>query len=706
MQKVGRTQSRLGALFALVAALLLLLGSSRAAFAAPTAQGEAAPPLLFSDLPTGQSAAGPVFNAAIRSRAGFIRNRYAALNTALLSQKKLTLNLFPDANYFAEFKQMVRSAGVAGASWLGTIPGLPTSEVLITVTDAGYIDGYIHADTRLFTISTATLGVNVIVEVDQNTLSAREQPPKVAPQPSKLAPTFPSRPGNAAAADDGSQVDVMVVWSNNAQTAAGGAANMQAQVTTAINSANTAYANSGITLRVRLVYSGGVNYNDSGDFNTDLDRLTSTNDGYIDQVHALRDTYKADLVSLLINDTTYCGLAWLMGNVSTAFAPQGFSVVSWQCISNYSFQHEMGHNMGSMHDPANAGGGGGAYSYSYGYQNPSNVFRTVMAYNCPSGCPRVNYFSNPNVNYAGYPTGTSTQNNALSINNTAYTVANFRVANTARPDTIGIYRPSNNTFYLRNSNTNGTADIVASFGSGPNVYPIVGDWNGDNVDTIGIYDRSTGLFQLRNSNSTGPAEIVFALGNPADYPIKGRWVTPMTYDGTGVFRPSNGVLYLKTLNSSGFADYFAILGNPSDVGISGDWDGDGYDGPGVYRPSNATFYLSNNGSPSGIIYGDYAVTFGNTNETPMTGDWTGTGHAGIGIFRTSNGTLYLKNTLSNGYADAYIFYGIAGDLPVAGRWTSGAVPPPILLGGNALNGKPSPAAQPGAKVTTEPGGFE
>ena len=107
--------------------------------------------------------------------------------------------------------------------------------------------------------------------------------------------------------------------------------------------------------------------------------------------------------------------------------------------------------------------------------------------------------------------------------------------------TIGIYR--NGTFYLRNSNTIGFADIVFPFGA-PGDQPIAGDWNGDGVDTIGVYRSSTGTFFLRNSNSAGAPDASFALGIPGDVGIAGDW-NGDGFDTTGVFRPSNGALYLK-----------------------------------------------------------------------------------------------------------------------------------------------------------------
>jgi hypothetical protein len=61
-------------------------------------------------------------------------------------------------------------------------------------------------------------------------------------------------------------------------------------------------------------------------------------------------------------------------------------------------------------------------------------------------------------------------------------------------DTIGIYRPSTNYFYLRLSNTTGQADIyvtLSGLGMNPNLpyfdMPVVGDWNGDGIDTVGFY---------------------------------------------------------------------------------------------------------------------------------------------------------------------------------------------------------------------------
>jgi len=267
-----------------------------------------------------------------------------------------------------------------------------------------------------------------------------------------------------------------------------------------------------------------------------------------------------------------------------------------------------------------------------------------------------------------------------------------------RSRTIGIYRPSNNTFYLRNSNTTGFADTITQFGSGATNYPIVGDWNGDGVDTIGVYDQSNGQFLLRDSNTPGGADYTPVLGNPGDQPLAGRWTSDMTHAGVGVFRPSNGLIYLRKQLTSGFADYTMVLGIPGDIGVAGDWNGDGIDSPGVFRPNIATFYLSDQVANSSV-FGDYGVTLGVSGDIPVVGDWIAQGHASVGVFRPTNGQIYLKNALITGIADNALVFGVPNDIPVAGHWTNVSG----VTGPDALNNLVVPGAQSVTPATAVPG---
>ena len=117
-----------------------------------------------------------------------------------------------------------------------------------------------------------------------------------------------------------------------------------------------------------------MSYTESGNFSTDLNRLTNSSDGFMDNVHALRNTYGADLVSLIIEGTSLCGLGWLMTTESNSFQALAFSVVARICATgNFSFGHELGHNMGLQHDRMNTSSDG-VFPFSHGYVDIPNSF--------------------------------------------------------------------------------------------------------------------------------------------------------------------------------------------------------------------------------------------------------------------------------------------------------------------------------------------
>lgn len=229
--------------------------------------------------------------------------------------------------------------------------------------------------------------------------------------------------------------DAMIVYSDDSRSAAGGTNAILAQVQMAIDVANQAYANSNISIRVRLVYTAEVAYNESGTFDDHLDRLTDSGDGILDSVHSTRNSFGADTVSLFVNDsdpqpdgTGTAGLAWCSVDSSSAF-----SIVNWSAAAgNFSYPHEIGHNQGCDHDRDNGVTGCGEYSYSFGHRffgDSGTQWRTVMAY-APG--TRIPYFSNPNISFDGEPTGVPSNQsesayNAATINNTDTTFQSYRI---------------------------------------------------------------------------------------------------------------------------------------------------------------------------------------------------------------------------------------------------------------------------------------
>jgi Metallo-peptidase family M12B Reprolysin-like len=195
-------------------------------------------------------------------------------------------------------------------------------------------------------------------------------------------------------------------------------------VNLAIAETNQAYQLSNIPTRLRLVkthYDATFNEKEYG-WDAALSLIRNNGDGQLDYVHAMRDQYGADFVSIIVDIGTYCGIGY---RPTSPTAGDAFSVVQWSCATGYySFGHEVAHNMGCNHDRANSGATNS--QINYGYQDPDSSFRTIMAYDCKGSCPRVQYFSNPSLNFNGRSLGDKGSDNASWIRKYLAAFANFR----------------------------------------------------------------------------------------------------------------------------------------------------------------------------------------------------------------------------------------------------------------------------------------
>jgi len=395
---------------------------------------EARSRVLFWDVPNGVA-------ADLRGRPTEKRNRrvkvdLAALGGGALPQgaSSVALNLFADTELEA-VKSRFERRGSRGFTWFGKVQGDPMSSVVLT-TGEGLIQGLVFAHGRHFEIRGASASAQEVVEIDQSAFPPEGCDQIPAGDQTQFHPLF--SPTQDARSDSGAVIDVLVVYTPAARIAQGGTAAIQLLAQNAVDTTNDAYFKSLVAPRLSLVHAAEVSYTENVDtsagWDLDLNRLAGTSDGFMDNVHALRDTYKADVVLLLVRDGgPYCGIAAaIMANTSTAFG-----MVARSCAtSNYTFAHEIGHLQGARHDMFVDSTLGSPYDYNHGHVNLANRQRTVMASNdeCSkttpgTSCTRVPYLSNPGVNYplTSVPTGTALrENNALVLNNTASTVANFR----------------------------------------------------------------------------------------------------------------------------------------------------------------------------------------------------------------------------------------------------------------------------------------
>jgi hypothetical protein len=156
--------------------------------------------------------------------------------------------------------------------------------------------------------------------------------------------------------------------------------------------------------------------------------------------------------------------------------------------------------------------------------------------------------------------------------------------------TVGMYRTSNGSAYLRNSNDAGPPDLAFYFGIGSD-QPLVGDWDGDGCDSLGVYRRSTGQVFLGNRLATSTADVFYYFGIPGDRPFAGDFDGDGV-DSVGLYRPADGVVYTSNVQATAFADTAFAFGTAVDQFVVGDWDGDGDDTVGLVRHLDRSVRLS------------------------------------------------------------------------------------------------------------------
>jgi len=191
----------------------------------------------------------------------------------------------------------------------------------------------------------------------------------------------------------------------------------------AIEQANASFANSELSnVKLRLVHLEQIDYDESsGEHFNHLYRMVD-GEGVFTKVRALRNAHRADVVALIVDDPSGCGLSTRVA----ADAEEAFVVVHHSCAAlTYSIAHEIGHIIGARHDKAldkNAA----PFAYGHGFVNGTK-WRDIMSYKAScDGCPRIPVWSNPRIKYKGDTAGTLDADNARVILEQAERVSKFR----------------------------------------------------------------------------------------------------------------------------------------------------------------------------------------------------------------------------------------------------------------------------------------
>ena len=332
--------------------------------------------------------------------------------------------------------------------WRGTVDGTDAPTTImwwpgVTMT------GTVQHEGRIYSIRRMRGGMHAIAVVEMN---EDRMPQEHAPMPSRIRASQTNlrddplvqqgdasmlRPRASIAKESASKdkiiqppaktapkdivIDVIVAYTKKAASNYGDV--RRELVALSIEEANQSFRISNLGhIRLRLVHTYQTYYVEEGEHFDHLWRFADKRDGYMEEIHSLRDKYAADVAVLIVDDPRGCGLATRVG----ADADEAFAVVHHECAAaTYSIAHEIGHIIGARHDfgidrtmtP---------FPYAHGYVSGTK-WRDIMSYkeSC-GGCPRLPVWSSPTFMIRGEPAGTSQADNARVIAEQAARVAAFR----------------------------------------------------------------------------------------------------------------------------------------------------------------------------------------------------------------------------------------------------------------------------------------
>ena len=327
-----------------------------------------------------------------------VRRRVAQLDLETLAAAReaaarrgpatVRLNLFEDAEF--EWMPERAAATASGYSLSGPLAGVEWGTATL-VANGGMVVGSAWTPAAEYRIR--TVGRSQIVErID----SAHGPVCDGALRPGAAVPDRTTAPAASAgvAADDGSEIDVLVAYTRQARRWAGGHRAVLADIDHDVAWTNEALAVSGAGFRVRLVATVALDYDEARDKDVGMQS--------VEEVPRLRDRHAADVV--IFKRTRGGNASWLSSLADperraetshTAFVPVGRQA---------TFAHELGHVMGLNHHRGDYNGND-PFPYSHGYILPglrrdgNRAYSTIMAY---KSLPR---FSNPRQRFLGVPLG-------------------------------------------------------------------------------------------------------------------------------------------------------------------------------------------------------------------------------------------------------------------------------------------------------------
>ncbi len=298
---------------------------------------------------------------------------------------------------------------------------------LLIIAQDGNKFGYLKIDDDDYSIDDIGGGVNVLGKVD----SSKEFGCGTLGESGEITPPETQNRGGGNC-----DIRVLVLF---IPAAASAVTNITATATTDVTLTNQAFRNSGLMQSdINLVLAGvvGVTFTESPFIATDLMSFTSPTSTITSTAGVPLGTLianaSADVVMILGK-----GASWDLGGLQQGFG--SFTTTSFAILRTGNgvqapliFPHELGHLLGCRHETCgnsnsgqncdNTGLSQHAHVFTTGCWPNRKVRRTIMFTTISDKA--ISYFSNPDISYAGNPTGDATHNNSAMIRNSACIMAN------------------------------------------------------------------------------------------------------------------------------------------------------------------------------------------------------------------------------------------------------------------------------------------
>ncbi len=358
-------------------------------------------------------------------------------------------------------------AGDGSTTWVGYLKDFGESyKVLLTyspdategmiLTPKGEINLLAGANGELYQFNPTEAGFHN-AQGEGESCQAIALRPSIAPITAQATTaTGTTTTATTAAATASKTIDLLVYYTPGMVSAYGSVNAVATRIDALIAAANQAYLAGGLGYQVRRVGLDPISLDDKTSNNTLLNQMNARS-GTFSTMNARRDQLGADLVTVIrplyAQAQGGCGVGYVSGYGGTdvgLYADYGLSVLgdgndrAGQTVycEALTLAHELGHNMGLMHDRATVatqGGGTGVTPYAYGYA-VAGRWGTIMSYTYP----RQIKFSNP-MDYTcgtkercGLPeTDAASADNVKALSLSMPSVAAFRGA-TATPQSYGI----------------------------------------------------------------------------------------------------------------------------------------------------------------------------------------------------------------------------------------------------------------------------